>query len=495
VRRVKKVKKAAGWVLFAALAAMVLWFAAPYYIGKQVDKALSSGLTEQLGVETSVEYVDVNLPGRAVSVYGFKVKQPQGYGKGSLVYVPELRLVFSADGLFSGRYRIENAELTGCEFQVRTLTNAQSSIDALIATIEQKAGGRKKGAEPSGFRWLHIDSFAVHDAAFDYHEKTSSGRIIELEVDGIDGLVSNLRFQPGRQLPGPAAHLQMSGDITGGLYSRGKCGLVAELGAIGDATPAFNLSFQVVGFELALIEPALPPRTAALLGGDALDGFIQLSGDSDFVSGEAVIKMVAGHTYRVGIEGRGEAPEVSLQENALATVIKRSSGGVGALLKDVGAAGGSVIKGAADVATGLAEGTAKTVGSFGSGLLETAKGVVTLDGSDLGSGVKEMGAALTGGAKDAVFTAGGGIMEGAGEITGSLTGSERAIKWRRSIQDRWTNSWQSAMEWVRSRPFPPQVPRSAETNNAPPVETNAFYSPPESSTRLSATPGIDLRVF
>jgi hypothetical protein len=225
------------------------------------------------------------------------------------------------------------------------------------------------------------------------------------------------------------------------------------------------VSVEVVGFELALIEPALPANTAALLGGDALDGSLKIRSDASVVEGKATLKMVAGHEYSVRIMGEASDPKVSLKEDALSAVFSRSRGGIGALARNIGGAGGSALKGAANVATGIAEGTAKTVGSFGSGLLETAKGIVTLDGSEVGSGAKEMGAAVTGGAKDAVFTAGGEIMEGAGEITGSLTGSERAIKWRKEIPERWRERWEEAGQWVRQQPFPPKIAVVSESSD------------------------------
>ncbi|MFW6152350.1 MAG: AsmA family protein, partial [Verrucomicrobiota bacterium] len=289
-------------LLIAALALAAFWFAVPRYIERRIQGALGEGLTSQLGVDTSVAHVDVDLPGRTVTVYGFRLQQPGGFGSGSMLYLPELRVKVDTAGLISGDYRIEEVDMHRGEINLKTLTNAISNVDALIASVKrQKKESLEEPAEP----WsLHIDSLGVYDWAINYHELTEKLRLIEFGVGSVNGELANFRSGalPVAGLREPA-HLSLQGQIMNCPYSRGRCGIVGVFSPLTNAPPAFNMWAQFVGFELALIEPALPDNTAALLGGDALDGSLRIQSDSSFVEGKATVKMVAGHEYSVRIMG------------------------------------------------------------------------------------------------------------------------------------------------------------------------------------------------
>lgn len=449
------------WILaICVIAVTFAWLSIPPYLESVISGRIHNSLSQRLGVQASVKSVDIDLRRLKVGLYGLRIAQPDGFGSGSVLYVPEIEGSFRLSGLLSAVLELDAVSIQKGDVDLRANTNGMSNVQRLVDTFRVRLKGNGAGDVrlPEPWRSLLVRSLAAVDCAATYHEVTATSNTVEFSVVDIAVDAMNLRFvEPStRASMLPVRHSSAATNTPGRLtatgrlrkrpFSDGMCGVMVHIGPLGDGLPTLEGSLRVIGLELAVLEPVLPANTAAILGGDAVDVLVDLGCADGSLTGRVVTETIAGYQYEATISGTLAEPTLQTDSDALAYVLSRSQGGLGNTIRNLRLAGASAASGVTDAATNLAEGTIKTVGSFGHGLVETAKGIVTLDSSDVGQGTKEMGAALTGDAKDAVFGAGGEIVQGVGEISDSLTGDEIAEEWRANIPARWTTAWRDAMD-------------------------------------------------
>lgn len=440
-------------VVLVLLIAGFCWLAVPAAMESLLSRLINRNLSRALGVRASVRHVVLDLSGRRLALYGLRVDQPPGFGEGHLLYLPEVELRPRLFHSLAGTFDLETVKFADAEVDIRVTTNQLCNLQRL---------GRIPDADPPGTRprseatWgLRIGSLAVTNSTFRYHEATAAGEaavvMTDIHVTAANLLVGGDK-EAGETGPG---QLAATAKLRHPPFAQGYAGIVAEVGPLRGALPLLNGSLRAVGIELSALAPLLPPNTAAVLGGDALDLSADLTNAVNGLRGTATIETLASHRYGLRISGTGTQPVVRTADRALGTVLSRARGSLGSVVKDVAATGQRLLSLPSDVAKAAAASTTKTVGSLGAGLLDTAKGVATLDPSEIGTGVKQMGAALGGGAKDAVFTAGGEIVEGGADLTDTVLGGPRAREWRTDKAQRWQKAWQEAKNTVAQAPFPP----------------------------------------
>jgi hypothetical protein len=349
--------------------------------------------------------------------------------------------------------KIEYAVLTQAEIHIHNGTNGVSNVQFFADRLLSRPRKPGKKSRLS----LHLAALTATGCRVFYFEPLDP-QPIEFVVSDIAVQLSDIRMGNPAEVQHAPGHVQATGRLQKLPFPDGRLGVVADIGVIRAAPPPVNCALRLIGFELGVAAPALPNETAAVLGGDAIDVFVDFSGDATFLNGRAVLKTIAGYRYEAVISGSLKKPSLDTGDRTLEFLFTRSRGALGIFLNQTASTGKGAFGSVVDTATGLAGNAAEMAGSFGRGLRGTVKGIAALDSSDIRSGIKEMGAALGEGAKDAIATAGGEVREGAGAIGEGWTGNVPARQWRDEIPHRWTNAWLNARNTIDQSAFPPVHP-------------------------------------
>lgn len=418
------------------------------YLEHRISDGISNGLSAKLGVAASVRSVKVDLPGRKVSLYGFRLDQPPGFGDDRLLYIPELDTSIALLPLLSGKIRINEISLSDAQLNIVTDTNSTWNLRSLT---DQLQADEPDENSDSFLKAVDIEKLTAANCTINYLEPTEENGDIRFSIPDLTIDASNIQFNPTE--PEPAefpGSLTITARIRKMPFPDARFGLAARFGTFGGTSPTpINCSLRIIGLELAIAEPVLMPNAAAVLGGDAVDIAADLRHRADGLSGQILLETIAGHRYEATVSGTLKEPSIQVADAALKLVLSRSTGVLGNMYGNVRSATSKALKEGVGTAGNVASEVSKSVGSFGEGLKNTAQGIFSLDTSDISEGLTEMGTALTGGTKDAVFTAGGEIIEGVGDVTGRLTGDEVARQWRKDISKRWEQAWNDARETVR----------------------------------------------
>jgi hypothetical protein len=443
----------------------LLCLALPGWLERTAQRYCNETLSALLGVETSVESVEVDVSRGRVVLYDFRAGQPEGFGDKLFVHLPELEVRISLRSLLSRTLEVEYVALTRAEIHIHRGTNGVSNAQFLADGLRSRHGDPDRKSRHS----VHMALLTATECKVFYFEPPDS-LPIEFVVADLAVQLSNVRISSNPSEAGEEpGRLCATGRLQKPPFPDGRCGLVAKIGPIGPVPPAVNCAVRLIGIELAVVAPDLPGEATALLGGSAVDVFVDFRGDADFLSGRAVLETIARYRHEAIISGTLRKPAIRIDDRVMAFMFTRGRGALGNLLSSGAAAGKEAFGRAAGVTEGLAESASKTAGSFGQSLRETVKGVTALNPSGIWSGVKEIGAALGGGARDAFVEAGEGVRRGAGEIRDQMSKDERSRKWREEVPQRWDRDWPDALNTIERSAFPP----SGEVSAPPPEHGTA----------------------
>ncbi len=414
------------------------------YLEEKFSRMISEDLSEKLGTAVTVDAVRVDLWGRQAGVYGFRVRQPEGFGDGSLLHLPAVEATVSLSGLFSRKLALRRVVFADADIRLVADTNGIWNVQTLADRLPR--GQRKRDGF---FQSIRIDALNGSDCRFRTYEPVDSSNAVTFAVADLDMQMKDFRYNTIRPEPAaPNGSLRLTGRIRKTAFPDGRCGVAATFGPFGAELPAMNASLRIIGLELAVLAPVLMDHAASILGGDAVDLSADLQRRSAGIDGTISLETIAGYRYEAVVAGTLHNPALQIKDDALSLVLGRSGGLLGRAYGNLRSAGEEAFAEGRGAAAELIKETSKSAESFGTGFLNAVQGAVTLDLSDINKGVREMGVSVAGGTKDAVFTAGGGIMEGVGSVTGSLTGDADARAWRSSIPRRWEQAWQDALDTV-----------------------------------------------
>ena len=441
----KKLYKAGAWMMLIAAVGLPIGEAVlSRYLENFFSRMVSEDLSENLGVEMSIESVQVDLWGQHAGFYGFRIRQPDGFGNDTLLHLPAAEATMSLSGLFSRRLALRRVALEKAEIRLVADTNGAWNVQTLADRL------RRDQRENDGFfQSVHIDTLEGSDGRIRAYEPVDSTNAVTFALTDLDLTLENVRYD--RTRPDPSASdgsLRLTGRIRKAAFPDGRFGAAATFGSFGAGLPAMKTSLRIIGLELAVLEPVLMDHAAAILGGDAVDLSADLQRRSAGLDGSVLLETIAGYRYEAAVAGTLRDPSLRIEDDALSLVLGRSRGLLGRTYGNLRSAGKEAFAKSRGAAAELIKETSKSAESFGAGFLNALQGVVTLDLSDMNKGFREMGVSVAGGAKDAVFTAGGGIMEGVGSVTGGLTGDADARAWRFAVTQRWEQAWQDALDTV-----------------------------------------------
>ena len=439
-----------------------------------------------LNTKVSIGSLRLGLLRGYVSISDLRIAQPEGFGEGDLLLVPEVSLKVKLSSLFSPPLTVEKVVLTDWEVNLVKNRDGVMNLDAIrpkspprpspSSLPESKEHPEKE--EESTSKPILVQTFAIKNLLFSYTDyaigikqdivteaevKESASltevpkeeKVLRVKIAALDLLLNNLLIDPAAD---PKAIEPASAVLTARIiqepFSDGLLGLAARIGPVGSGLPPLNSVLRLADLELEPIDVVVPAGVAQVLGGSALDLSADLALASYLLDCKIEVEASGGHRLPLVIGGTPDKPEIDTS-SLLFGVMLHLGGGVESLAGNIAGTGYQVGATVAETTWAAGKGTANVVGSIGGGLFKTITSAATgnLDGvveglSDTTVGTAEKAAAAGG---DVV----GEVAKGATATTDSMIGEDADHQWRADTPRRWEESWSEAQKLLAGMPFPP----------------------------------------
>jgi hypothetical protein len=159
-------------------------------------------LSELLGTEVHIGRIELALHRGFLAVQDVRVQQPEGYGRGDLLFVPEVRATVNLGSLFRLPVRIE--EMLLADPRVRIVRNRDGSLalDAIIASVLSSSETNDPEEEPAPQDEaslpdypIFIEVAAVRNLAVSYTDASHPERPHDAELEHLTFVVTNLSLE------------------------------------------------------------------------------------------------------------------------------------------------------------------------------------------------------------------------------------------------------------------------------------------------------------
>jgi len=489
----KKIVKIPGIVI---LVLVILAFVIRLALPPLALKVANRKLPDLLNTAASIGSIRLRLHRGCFSVNDLRIAQPEGFGEGYLLRVPEVRVKVKLSSLLSSPLTVDEVVLT--DWEVNLVKNIEGVMNTEVLMPESSPPPAPspppetevEEEEEVAPKPILVRVFSIENLSFSYldraigkevagktgdgveREKGEDEEVLLLRIADLDFLLENLLIDPAadREQTEPAEAV-ITARLIQEPYADGLLGLAARIGPVGGEVPEVNAVLRLADLELETIEAVIPDGTAQVLGGSALDLSADLALASYLLDCEIEVEATGGHVIPLSIGGTPEKPEID-QSSILLGVMTHLGGGVGHLVGNIGGAGYQLAAGATETTWAVGKGAVNVVGSIGGGLFKTVTSAATgdLDGAVEGLSDATVGTAET--AADAAVDVAGEVAEGATATVDSTTGEDADREWRADTPRRWKESWAAARKKLEEMPFPPP-PREDE----PPAEESGESSP------------------
>lgn len=473
----KKAAKIFGYVI---LVLVILAFVIRLALPPAAVKIANRTLPGILGTEASIGALRLGLIRGYVSIRNLRIAQPEGFGGGDLLLVPEVSVQVRLSSLFKPPRTVEEVILTDWEVNIVKNAAGVMNLDALqtgSAPPPAPAAGPEEAKE-SPPKPILVRKFSIRNLSCSYtdhaigvEEKAAAAEtgkvttpetppddaeadVLRVKIAAFNLLLNDLLIDPAADPAEvePAAAL-LTARIIQPPFRDGILGLDARIGPVGGGIPAVNAVLRLADLELKPLRTVVPAGTALVLRGSALDLSADLALTSALLDCEIEVEAAGGHRIPLSIGGTPDQPEIDAS-NILFGVMLHLGGGVGSLVGNIGGTGLQVGSAAAETTLAVGTGAAKMVGSVGKGLFQTVTSAAT---GDLDGTVKGLSDTTVGTVKEAGKAAGdvaGELAEGATATADSATGQDGDREWRAETPNRWRKSWDAARKALTEMPFP-----------------------------------------
>ncbi|MEW6443258.1 MAG: hypothetical protein AB1640_20165 [bacterium] len=449
-------------------------------LSRVLTRLVNESLPEITGTDAGAGRIRVGLLRGSIVVTEARVANPDGFGGGEALVIPEMRARLD---LLSLRRPVKIVrEISIRQARIRIVRNAAGKVN-LEALLERAATGADQGngpgrqeppaggpgraasgspgarpsrqarpgavpgpvaAESAGLQ-LEVKRLSIEELTLSYVDPVLK---LEKVLKDVDVLATGLSYAPGRakeaSLPAKATLTARMGQEP---WQDALVGLYVRMGVIGNEVPALNGSLQLAGLELGALGPAVPRGAPQLLGGNALDLSAEGSVAPDRLRLLVRVQTNGGTSFALPVGGTPSSPVVD-SSNVVAKLLQNGLASVAGRVSDPNVLAGTAVK------TGrtLGQGLAGMLGTAASGLLKTTQGIAT---ADLGAAASGLGETAAGTLREGAATATGaaaGIASGIGPEGGPSAG--RAQAWREATPKRWEAACEKARQRVDPMPYP-----------------------------------------
>ena len=455
-----------------------------------------------IGTEASIGGIKLKLSRGYLSLRDIRVSQPDGYGEGLLLKIPEVYVRIKLASLLHPPLTIEEVALNDAVANVIKDKGGRLNLEALIpptTSASPPAGAKKEKKEEraspavilvekvsiSNFSFSYTDSSFSAETLVEADEASSAeiakttgipgadskktreeidpDEVLRVELVHLNLLVTDLRIDPSADPAAfPPAAAQLDARIVQKPRGDAILGLAARIGPVGGGIPPVNAVLRLGGLELEPLSVVIPAGTAQVLGGDALDLGVDMIISPEILDCDIEIEAAGGHNLSLSVGGTPDKPEVDTS-GVLFSLMLHAGGGVGALAGNVGGAGVEVASAAAETTAAVGAGAANVVGSVAGGLFKAVTKTATGDLKGAVGGLSDATVGTAGQVADAAGDVAGEVAEGASSTADVAIGEDADRDWRAAVQRRWAKNWRKARELLGRMPFPP-APKAKEGN-------------------------------
>jgi hypothetical protein len=357
------------WLLVGASAALLLagaLLAALHFAAL----ALKGTVEQALGPQSEV--AEVRVGWSAVEVLGVRIRAPR-VGKGGwpaedelrarrILIVPELRALLSSATVRVSAITVEGGYLS-------VLRSRDGKLQLLTGLLDRGAGAEGKGAYagPS----VSVGAIVLRDCAAEFFDATISQPALKVRIERLEAKVQDVRLP---ELTGKT-RIAASGTVKGAQRD----GTVSLHGSVELASRNSDITLQLRGVDLVPLQPYLIRASESGVRRGSLDldvtstvrnnrlhapGSLTLNGLELTSAGgtfmglprSAVVSLLEDRNERIQLsfvlDGNLADPRFSLNENFATRLGSSLAGSLGinleGLAREVGSAGGNVLRGVGD---------------------------------------------------------------------------------------------------------------------------------------------------
>lgn len=426
---------------------LVLYLAIPgivqYSLGKKMNNILRT--------KVNVENVSMNITRTKAVIEELQIEQPESFGSGNLVTIPYLEISYRPMSILTDTVEIDDITVKGVKLNIRKNSTHNFNIKGLL----QKQPPEKKEKEGKG---IHINSFSLREATIDYRDSSYKNEELHFVLDRIKGKLGNVLIgNAGDESREPVdfdftCRLQQTKPATDAYW--GACGEIAHRGQ--KQLKSMNVAVSFVGTDLDTFGPLIPKGTDAVLGGQGVDFYTDLTVRKSQIKGAVLLNTADGYIHSIKIRGTPQNPEVAMT-GVFALLANRFGGELGnaggfltnmgiktssATVKTAIEAGGNI----KDLTTGVTE-----------GLVNTVKNAVSTHPSKAAPGVATDLVQTVGTATGSIAETGKDLVGGISQIfKGNTKGAkeETSEDWYKDTPERWSVAWEKAQKFVAEQPQP-----------------------------------------
>ncbi|MBN1513523.1 MAG: hypothetical protein JXB13_16015 [Phycisphaerae bacterium] len=401
-------------------------------------------LAKHLAASATLSAIEIGLLDYRVTVQGLRVNQPDGFGGGLLLDLPEARVTLVLSSLFGLPLTIEEVTITDLSLHVLRRKDGTLNVVRLLQTAAADPGAA------AARKPVHIRRITVENLTIRYTDLAWSEEPVDATIHRLDAVITDVVLDMAgngdHPFPGRA---EMTGFFVQPGFSDAPLGIIARFGRIdtGRPVPAAHAATRLAGLELQPWRALLPRGLSQAIGGDIIDVNVDAAISSDALDCTVAIVTPAGDALKLKLDGTPRRPLVE-QDSIRGIVTDRAKEAGLNTLGNMGDAGAELGRTALSSAATAGKGAATTVWGTVTGLFTTAssasKGNLATSGADLW-GTMRTAVTNTG---DMVGDTGASLMAGGVQTVSSAGGGDRNELWRADTQRRWARNWEQARKSV-----------------------------------------------
>ena len=203
--------------LLVVAAGVALWLGLDYF----AKKGLEAGGTAALGVETTVDSVNVGLVSSSVTLNDLRIANPEGYKTDKLFKLMRGKLACNVPSFFGSHSVIDLIQIDSPDFafEMRAGLPPKTNIGDLIAKLDSDKEERK--AEPAkreGEKTFEIKRIRITDAKVRFH--LLAGKTADIPLGDIE--IDNLTNDDGTPLILADVLRQLFANVAARTFEKGK---------------------------------------------------------------------------------------------------------------------------------------------------------------------------------------------------------------------------------------------------------------------------------
>jgi len=384
-----------------------------------------------------------------VTVQGLTVDQPDGFGGGLFLDLPEANVKLVVASLFGSPLIVDEVAVVDATLHIVRDRAGNVNVVRLLRPAEGKP-------EAVAGKPIHIKRITVKNLTVQYTDFSLSEEPVDVTVKQTDAVITDVHVDPARSgehlLPG-------RGEMTAHIVQRGfadaPLGIIARFGCLDpeQPIPAANAAIRLAGLELQPWSAFVPRGVSQAIGGDIMDVNADVALAAELLDCTVAIVTPAGDALSLKVGGTPRQPRVEAGGIRGMVGGRAMEAGLNGL-QNVAGTGGALGRTAISSTVAVGKGAGKTVWGLVTGLFTTGTSVSKGNISDAGADLWNTASAGATNAADMVGNAGVSLAAGAAKTGAATTGGDYARVWRADIQRRWVQSWEEACASIEQGAFP-----------------------------------------